>query len=60
MRTLSQALEIIFEEQRKRFMKKYQKEKYAFQFMKPVFFLFPSLWTPLTFKSHNFLISYSL
>jgi hypothetical protein len=37
-----------------------QEKKKAFQLTKCVFFFFSLLWTPSTFKPHNFLISYSL
>jgi hypothetical protein len=46
MRELPQALEIIFEMQRKMSNEKIAKKKEAFQFTK-LFFFFSSLWTPL-------------
>jgi hypothetical protein len=58
MRVLPQALEIIFEVQRKGVLKKQEEEKKTFQLTKLVFF-FPSLWTSSTFKLHNYFISYS-
>jgi hypothetical protein len=57
MRVLPQALEIIFEVQRKGVLKKQEEEKKTFQHTKLVFF-FP-LWTSSTFKLHNYFISYS-
>jgi hypothetical protein len=53
MGALPQALEIIFELQMKRSNEKLTRKKKAFQLIKHVFFF--SLWTPLTFKVHNFL-----
>jgi len=52
----SQALEIIFEEQRKKNNEKINKKKNKLFNLQNMFFFF---WTPLTFKSHNFFISYS-
>ncbi len=57
---LPHALEITFEVQRKRSNEKITRKKKAFQLIICGFFLFSSLWTPLTFKPHNFLISYSI
>ncbi len=60
MGALSQALDIIFEVQRKRSNEKItKKEEKSFQLTKRTVFLFSSLWTPPTFKPHNFLIYYS-
>jgi hypothetical protein len=61
MGALPQALEIIFEGQRKRRNEKITKKKKTFSTYKMRFFLFLfSLWTPLTFKPRNFLIFYSI
>jgi hypothetical protein len=58
MGALPQALEIIFEVQWKRINEKITKKKEkAFQLIHC--FFFPSLWTLLIFKLHNFFISYS-
>jgi len=54
MGTLPQALEIIFEVQRKR-----NDEKKKLKFFFPTYKTFFFLWTPPIFKLHNFLISYS-
>jgi hypothetical protein len=61
MGALPQALEIIFEVQRKRINEKITKRKNKLSNLENMFFffLFSSLWTLLTFKLHNFLISYS-
>jgi hypothetical protein len=62
MGALPQALEIIFEVQRKTSDENNNKKKnklFNLQNMFFFFFFFPSLWTPPTFKSYNFLISYS-
>jgi hypothetical protein len=55
MRTLPQVLKINFELQRKMSNEKITR-KITFQLIKHIFFL----WTPPTFKPHNFLIFYSL
>jgi hypothetical protein len=55
MGALSQALEIIFEVQ----SKNNKKKKKLFNLQNMLFFFFSFLWTPPTFKPHNFLISYS-
>jgi len=52
MDALPQALETIFEAQRKR---RNEKKKKKLSTVQNAFF--SSLWTPLTFKPHNFLIS---
>ncbi len=59
MGVLPEALEIILEVQRKRGNEKITRKKKAFQLRKHVLliFLFPSLWTPPTFKASNFLMS---
>jgi len=60
MGALLQALEIIFEVQRKRSNEKNNKKKISFLTYKMrFFFLFFSFWNPPTFKPRNFLISYS-
>jgi hypothetical protein len=60
MGTLPQVLEIIFEVQRKMSNEKITKRKISFPAYKTCFvFPFSSLWTPPTFKPHNFLIYYS-
>jgi len=59
MRVLPQSLESIFEVQMKRVNEKMTRKKIGFPTYKTRFFFFPSLWTPHTFKPHNFLISYS-
>jgi hypothetical protein len=56
---LPQALEIIFEAQMKRINEKIARRKISFSTHKTWFFLFSSLWIPLTFKASNFLISCS-
>ncbi len=57
---ISQALEIIFEMYLgKGIMKKEQEKKKTFQLTKHIFSFFVFLWTPPTFKLHNFLIFYS-
>jgi hypothetical protein len=53
MGTLPQVLEIIFEVQRKMNNEKITRRERSFKLTKHVFF---SLWTPPTFKPHNFLI----
>jgi hypothetical protein len=58
MGALPQALEIVFEVQRKKSNEKTTKRKISFPSYQTLYFLLSSLWTPLTFKSHNFLISY--
>jgi hypothetical protein len=57
MGALPQALVIILEEQRKRSNEKITRKKKAFQLTKCVFKKNSLVWTPLTFKPHNFLIS---
>ncbi len=57
MEVLPDALEIIFEVQMKRSNEIIIKRNISFLIYKCVLF-FPSLWTPLFFKPHNFLISY--
>jgi hypothetical protein len=57
MRVLSQALQIIFEVQKKKSNEKLTRKKKAFQLAECPFFSL-SLWTPLTFKSHNFFIHF--
>jgi len=52
---LPQALEIIFEVQRKRINEKITRRKISFPIYKMHFF-FPSFWTPPNFKPCNFLI----
>ncbi len=60
MGALPQALEIICEVQGKKSNEKITRKKISFPTYKTCFFcLFFSLWTPLTFKPHNFLISNS-
>jgi hypothetical protein len=60
MGVLPQALEIIFEVQRKRINDKITREKKNFPSYKMRFHsFFSSLWTPSPLKPHNFLISYS-
>jgi len=60
MGVLPQALEIIFEVQKKRSNEKITRRKMSLPTYKMHFyFYFSSLWTPPTFKPHNFLISYS-
>jgi hypothetical protein len=59
-RVLPQVLEIIFEVQRKMSNEKIIRREINFLTYKTRFFpFFFSLWTLLTFKPHNFLISYS-
>jgi hypothetical protein len=55
MGALPQALEIIFEMQRKRSNEKIARRKKSFPTHKTRFFL-PSVWTPPTFKAFNFFI----
>jgi hypothetical protein len=55
MKALPQALEIIFEVQ----MKRNNEKKTFFNLQNALIFIFSSLQTPLTFKPHNFFISYS-
>jgi len=57
MKALPQALEIIFEMQRKKNNEKITRKKISFSTYKACFFFF--LKTPLPFKVSNFLISYS-
>jgi hypothetical protein len=63
MGALPQALEIIFEVQRKTSNKKNNKKKNKLSNLQNIYFIlfyfFLSLWTPPVFKFHNFLISYS-
>jgi ABC-type uncharacterized transport system substrate-binding protein len=59
MGALSQALEIIFEVQLKRSNQKITRKKISFSTYKTHYFFFSFLWTPPTFKPHNFHISYS-
>jgi hypothetical protein len=59
MRALPEALEIIFEVQRKRSNEKIARRKISFPIHKMHFFSFFSLWNPPTFKASNFLISCS-
>jgi hypothetical protein len=56
MEVLPQALENIFEIQRKMSNEKITRKKKTFQLTKKTFFF---LWIPPIFKPHNFLISYS-
>jgi hypothetical protein len=58
MGVLPQALEIIFEVQRKMINEKIIRTQKK-QKQKHDFILFPSLWILLIFKPHNFLISHS-
>jgi hypothetical protein len=53
MGVLPQALKIIFEVQRKKSNEKIRRKKKSFPTYKTCVFSF--LWTPLIFKSHNFL-----
>jgi len=56
MRVLPQALEIIFEVQRKMINEKItRKKKWLFNLQNS--FVFSSIWTPPTFKPDTFLIS---
>jgi hypothetical protein len=57
MGALLQALEISFEMQKKKGNEKITRKKNLFQLAKCIFF--PSLWTFLIFKPHNFPIFYS-
>jgi hypothetical protein len=59
MRALPQALEIVFQVQKKRSNDKIARKKKAFQLTKCFFFLFSFFWTPPIFKSRNFFIFYS-
>jgi hypothetical protein len=60
MGALPQALKIILEVQRKDNIEKITRRKITFPTYKTrSFFLFSFLWTPPTFKPHNFLIFYS-
>jgi hypothetical protein len=59
MGVLPQALEIIFEVQRKRSNGKTPRRKVSFPTYKMHFIFIFSLWTPPIFKPHNFLIYYS-
>jgi hypothetical protein len=54
-----QALEIMFEMQRKKSNENITRKKKAFQLTKHDFFFSSFLSTPLIFKPHNFLLSYS-
>jgi hypothetical protein len=56
MGVLPQVLEIFFEVRRKMNNEKITRREISFPTYKTHFFL----WTPPTFKPHNFLISYSL
>jgi hypothetical protein len=56
MGKLLQIFEIIFEVERKISNEKITRRKISFPTYKTLFFF---LWTPLIFKPHNFLISYS-
>jgi hypothetical protein len=59
MGVLLQALEIIFEVQRKMISGKIMRSKISFLIYKLcVCVFFPSLWTLFTFKPHNFLIHF--
>jgi hypothetical protein len=58
MQVLPQALEIIFEMQRKRSNGKIVRRKLSFSTYKMPF-VFSSLWTPPIFEASNFLISCS-
>jgi hypothetical protein len=58
MEVLPQALEIIFKVQRKWSNEKITRKKKKLFNLQNVFFKKNSLWIPLTFKPHNFLISY--
>jgi hypothetical protein len=58
MGALPQGSEIIFEVQRKMSNEKITRKEISFSTYKTPFFSF-FLWTHPTFKSHNFLISYS-
>ncbi len=57
MGELPQALEIIFGVQRKKINEKITRRKMSFPRKKIDFVLF---WTSLSFKPHNFLVSYSV
>ncbi len=60
MGVLPQVLEIIFKCKGHGVKENNKEKKEAFQVTKNiVFFFFLSLWTPLGFKPHDFLISYS-
>ncbi len=59
MGALLQVLEISFEVQRKMNNEKIKRRKISFLTYKTRFFSFFLLWTPHTFKLHNFLIFYS-
>jgi len=59
MQVLPQALEIIFEAQRKRSNEKITRKKKKLFNLQNSFFFLPSLWTSPTFKLHNYFISYS-
>jgi hypothetical protein len=56
MGTLPQVLEIIFEVQRKMSNEKITRRERSFKLTKHFYFFSLSLWTPPTFRSHNFLI----
>jgi hypothetical protein len=59
MGALPQALEIIFEVQKKRCNENIIRRKISLPTNKTCFLPFFPLWTPSTFKPHDFLISYS-
>jgi hypothetical protein len=59
MGAVPQVLEIIFEVQRKMNNEKITIRLINFPTYKTCFFFQFPFWTPLTFKPHNFLISYS-
>jgi len=60
MAVLPQALEIIFEVQRKRSNEKIARRKISFSTQKILFFFFLSFWTSLIFKASNFPIFFNL
>jgi hypothetical protein len=57
---LLQVLKIIFEVQRKMSNEKITRRKISYPTYKTHFFFLFFVWTPPTFKPHNFLISYLL
>jgi hypothetical protein len=59
MGTLLRVLEIIFKVQRKMSNEKITRREINFPIYKTRFLSIFFLWTPPTFKPHNFLISYS-
>jgi hypothetical protein len=59
MRALSQALEIIFEVQKKRSNGKTARRKISFSTYKMHFKKFSSIWIPLIFKASNVLVYFS-